>query len=206
MERKIAFSCTPFYLKAVEELYPFVEFYKIASYELLWHDLLSECARTKKPVVLSAGMATIDEITRGVEVLKNNGCNDITVLHCISAYPVGPDQCNLKAIETIRKELNLKVGWSDHSVNPGVLYRAVHKYSADMIEFHIDLEGKGIEFKSGHCWLPENIAEVIKEIKIGLNADGNGVKKPVSEELSDVMWRADPSDGLRPLKEIRKSL
>jgi len=205
IKKNIAFSCTPFYLEAVEELYPFVKFYKIASYELLWGDLLIECARTGKPVVLSVGMATLDEIRRSVEVLKEYGCPDITVLHCISAYPVSPGQCNLKAIETIKKELNIKTGWSDHSVNPGVIYRAVHKYEATMIEFHLDLDGKGTEYKAGHCWLPEDIKKVIMDVKDGFSSDGNGIKIPAPEEEADVMWRADPEDGLRPLKNIRSA-
>ena len=102
IEKKIDFSCTPFYLGAVEELYPYVDFYKIASYELLWEDLLAECAKTGKPVVLSTGMATVDEVKKAVDVLNNNNCADITMLHCVSSYPVPVSDCNLKAIETIR--------------------------------------------------------------------------------------------------------
>src|SRR5215471_14843933 len=60
--RNIQFSCTPFYVEAVEELRPYVDFYKIASYELLVTPLLKACATTGKPVVLSTGMATLDEI------------------------------------------------------------------------------------------------------------------------------------------------
>src|SRR3954469_11859793 len=62
-KRKIQFSCTPFYREAVAELAPFVDFYKVASYELLVTDLLKACARTGKPIVLSTGMSTMEEIT-----------------------------------------------------------------------------------------------------------------------------------------------
>src|ERR1700754_2742853 len=85
--RKIRFSCTPFYLDAVAELAPFVDFYKIASYELLVSDLLKACARTGKPVVLSTGMATTDEIIMAAATLQAAGASDITLLHCVSAYP-----------------------------------------------------------------------------------------------------------------------
>ena len=61
-EKKILFSCTPFYLEAVKELEPYVDFYKIASYELIWDDLLIACAQKKKPVIISTGMATLNEI------------------------------------------------------------------------------------------------------------------------------------------------
>ena len=61
-EKGIALSCTPFYLDAVEQLHEFVDFYKVASYELLWNDLLAACAQTGKPMVLSTGMATLGEV------------------------------------------------------------------------------------------------------------------------------------------------
>ena len=69
--RKIRFSCTPFYLDAVQELAPFVDFYKVASYELLVTDLLKACARSGRPVVLSTGMATLDEILAAAKTLTD---------------------------------------------------------------------------------------------------------------------------------------
>src|SRR5476651_345157 len=87
LKRGIQFSCTPFYLEAVEELRPFVAFYKVASYELLVDDLLKACALTCKPVVLSTGMATIDEIVTAARTLQRGGAKDVTLLHCVSAYP-----------------------------------------------------------------------------------------------------------------------
>src|SRR6185312_7075814 len=80
--RKIQFSCTPFYLEAVAELAPFVDFYKVASYELLVTDLLRACAATGKPIVLSTGMATMEEIIGAAATLNNAGATDITLLHC----------------------------------------------------------------------------------------------------------------------------
>src|SRR5215475_15872908 len=85
--RKIQFSCTPFYLEAVAELQPFVDFYKVASYELLVTDLLKACAGTGKPVVLSTGMATMAEIQAAAATLRQAGARDVMLLHCVSAYP-----------------------------------------------------------------------------------------------------------------------
>ncbi len=202
--KNIQFSCTPFYLDAVEELKPYVDFYKVASYELLWDDLLTKCALTGKPVIISTGMATVDEIVHAVEVLKNNDCSPI-VLHCTSAYPSPYKEANLAAIETISKVTGCEVGWSDHTVNPGVINRAIHKWGAKVIEFHLDLDGKGEEFNAGHCWLPNEMKSLIKEVKQAFEADGNGEKKPSSSELPDREWRADPFDGLRPIKSVRKT-
>jgi len=203
-EKGIQFSCTPFYLDAVKELEPYVDFYKIASYELLWDDLLIACALTGKPVIISTGMANLDEIKHAVKTLRNNNCEP-TVLHCTSAYPTPYKEANLSAIETIHKSIGCETGWSDHTVDPGVIHRAIHKWNAKIIEFHLDLDGKGEEFESGHCWLPEQIGSVIKQVRHAEDADGDGIKEPVPSEISDRLWRTDPSDGLRPFKSIRNS-
>jgi sialic acid synthase SpsE len=205
-EAGILFSCTPFYLEAVGELLPFVDFYKIASYELMWDHLLKACAGTGKPVVLSTGMATLPEVDHACSVLRGAGCQDLTLLHCVSAYPTKPEDCNLAAIATLQDVCQCPVGWSDHSVEPGVISRAVHHWGASMIEFHLDLEGQGAEFSSGHCWLPEAMHEVIRSVRAGLWADGDGEVGPAASELEERKWRADPSDGLRPLLSTRKHL
>jgi N-acetylneuraminate synthase len=71
------------------------------------------------------------------------------------------------------------------------------------VEFHLDLDGEGAEYAAGHCWLPQEIAPVIARIREGECADGGGFKGPMPAELSDRDWRADPVDGLRPLRHIR---
>jgi sialic acid synthase SpsE len=203
--RKIQFSCTPFYREAVAELAPFVDFYKIASYELLVTDLLEACARTGKPVVLSTGMATLDEITAAARCLGDAGARDVTLLHCVSAYPTPAAEANLSAIETLRAATGLPVGWSDHTRRPAVIERAVHHWGARVVEFHLDLDGKGAEYAAGHCWLPDEIAPVIARIRESLVADGSGFKGPQPSEISDREWRADPTDGMRPLQHVRHS-
>ncbi len=208
-ELGLSFACTPFYLEAVEQLRPFVDFYKIASYELLWRDLLEACARTGKPVVLSTGMATLPEIQAGVDWLVEHGCRDLTLLHCTSVYPTKPETCNLAAIATLRKQVRvpgrcaLQVGWSDHSVCRAVIARAVHRWQATFVELHLDLDGQGVEHGTGHCWRPEAAAELIADIRQGLRCDGHGAKAPNEFELAERAWRADPSDGLRPLLSTR---
>ena len=203
LKRGIQFSCTPFYLEAVEELRPFVAFYKVASYELLVTDLLKACAHTGKPIVLSTGMATMEEIESAALTLKDAGASDITLLHCVSAYPTPAAEANLSAIASIREATGCAVGWSDHTRRPAVIERAVHHWGARAVEFHLDLDGEGAEYAAGHCWLPEEIAPVIARIRESLVADGTGFKGPQPSELSDREWRADPSDGMRPLRSVR---
>ena len=202
--RKIAFGCTPFDLEAVKILEPYVDFYKIASYELLWHKLIKECCSTGKPLILSTGMANIAEINAALEVVKNYSSINFSLLHCISGYPTPPEECNLSAIKTLKNlDKNIKVGWSDHSVNENVIFRAVYHWGASIVEFHLDLDGKGGEFKTGHCWLPEKISRVINSINESELVDGNSEKIASEIELKEREWRADPEDGLRPLRHIR---
>jgi N-acetylneuraminate synthase len=202
-ERGILFSCTPFYREAVAQLRPYVAFYKIASYELMVTELLTDCAATGKPVVLSTGMATMDEILVAVDVLRSAGCQDITLLHCVSAYPTPAAEANLAAIQSLRDATGVKVGWSDHTRRPAVIERAVHRWGAAAVEFHLDLDGRGAEYAAGHCWLPGEIAPVIARIRESFAADGTGFKEPQPSEADDRAWRADPSDGMRPLKSVR---
>ncbi len=202
-EKKIKFACTPFYLEAVDVLEPYVDFYKIASYELLWTNLLEKCAATEKPMMLSTGMAHLNEIEQAVNVITKINDIELSLLHCVSSYPSPILESNLAIIGALREKFMRSIGWSDHSVSPAVLYRAVHKWDAEIIEFHLDLDTIGEEYSQGHCWLPEQIGSVISHISQGVVADGFASKEPALSELADRDWRADPNDGLRPLKHLR---
>ncbi len=205
-ENSIDFLCSPFYIGAVDELKPFVSSYKIASYELLWDELLVTCAATGIPVILSTGMANLSEVQHAVSVLEQAGCKEITLLHCLSAYPAPVDELNLAAIETLKKEMHYRVGWSDHTVKPAVIQRAIHRWGAEVIEFHLDLDGGGAEYEAGHCWLPDQMATVIDDVKTALLTDGDGRKEPAVSEMDDREWRTDPADGLRPFRVKRRGL
>lgn len=182
-----------------------MDFFKIASYELLWDDLIIECAKANKPLILSTGMADLNEIAHAVSTFKAHSSQKLTLLHTISAYPTPVEQANLKAIETLREQFGCDVGLSDHSVSPAVILRAVHRWQASAVEFHLDLDEQGEEYQNGHCWLPDKIQQTIALAQAGFLCDGTGIKEPVESELPDREWRADPSDGLRPFISIRKS-
>jgi sialic acid synthase SpsE len=147
----------------------------------------------------------LNEVLQATRVLREGGCQDLTLLHCVSGYPAAPDECNLSCIETLREACGVSVGWSDHTVNPGVVSRAVHRWGATMVEFHLDLDQQGEEYHAGHCWLPEQIAPVIQNVGNGFIADGLGEKKPTASEVDECQWRADPVDGLRPLQGMREA-
>jgi sialic acid synthase SpsE len=207
----LLFSCTPFYIEGVEIINPYVDFFKIASYELLWKELFLKCANTGKPLVFSTGMSIESEVSSVLDFIKDSKVKEIMVLHCNSAYPSQLKDVNLSVIGSLRRKFEnylpnktISFGYSDHSVLDSVILSSILKYNSKMIEFHIDLEGKGFEFQSGHCWLPDQIKNVIETINDINLADGISDILPSESELIEREWRADPIDGLRPLMKTRK--
>lgn len=210
-KKKIDFGCTPFDIDSLRFLKKFVNFYKIGSYELLRKDLFLECLKYKKKIIFSTGMADKKEIIQTLDLFKKKRFYNFIVLRCVSNYPTNIEMTNLSSIKTLRtvlgnkfKNKNIKVGWSDHSKNEGVILKSIYKYNADVIEFHLDLDGKGPEYKSGHCWLPHEFKKIIDLEKSNHFFDGNGKLTYQSVEKKERNWRSDPVDGLRPIKKERK--
>lgn len=206
-KNQIDLGFTPFYLEAVDELEKYADFYKIASYELLWKDLISKCAQKKKKLIISTGMSNLKEIKSAYRQAKKFlKTSKISILHCISSYPANYKNCNLQSIKILKENFKCSIGWSDHSVDKSVINRAINHWGAEDIEMHFDLDGKGFEANVGHCWFPKDSKEIIDAIKKNKEIDGKKIKQPSKVEMHERWWRADPSDGLRPLKKIRGKL
>jgi sialic acid synthase SpsE len=228
--RGIELGATPFGLWAVDALVDHVDFFKIASYELLWHELIRACAATGKPLILSTGMGTLEEVAGAFEAARGT---QVRLLHCVSGYPTPPEQANLAAIAALHARFGVPVGWSDHSCCERVVHRAVAHWRASDVEVHLDIDGEGYE-AGEHCWTPNRLRAMIASLnsashnagnrrerpddsmnELGVRdvapadehiLDGNGIKRPMPVELPDVAWRADPDDGLRPLRSLRAQL
>ncbi|WP_412775784.1 pseudaminic acid synthase [Thalassospira lucentensis] len=112
--------------------------YKIASFELTDHPLIECIAQAKKPLLMSTGMASEIEIGEAVEVARSCGVEQILLFHCISCYPAPTDQCNLKNILYLKREFNVEVGLSDHTLNNTAAIAAV-ALGAVAIEKHFTL-------------------------------------------------------------------
>jgi pseudaminic acid synthase len=134
----IAFS-SPFDASAVDFLETLnVPCYKIASFENSDLPLIKRVAQTGKPVIISTGMASLTEISEAVDCLKENGCQDIILLKCTSAYPASAAQANLKTINHLRETFQCEVGISDHTLGIGVSLAGV-ALGASVIEKHFVL-------------------------------------------------------------------
>ena len=206
----IKFGCTPFYIEAIDFLNPFVDFFKVSSYEILWHDLIRACCDTGKPFFFSTGMANFSEVQEAIKIISHSKSEQIYVMKCTSQYPSEIANVNLNSIRTLEKlressHKEIKIGLSDHTRSIGVVLRAIHKYQVSALELHIDLDENGVEFSMGHCWLPDELALLKRLIDEGICSDGQNKFGPVKAELEERAWRADPDDGLRPTMKIRKN-
>lgn len=139
--RGLAFVATPFSYAAVELLETIgVDAYKIASGDITYAGLLGRCARTRKPIVMSTGMAELREVRDAVAAVRAAGGGPLAVLHCVSAYPVPAGAENLAAIATLRRALRTEVGLSDHSPDGSAVPVAV-ALGASLYERHLRLPG-----------------------------------------------------------------
>ena len=130
---------TPFDITALEFLETLdMPAYKIASFEIVDIPLIKKVAQTGKPIIISTGMATFDEINEAVKTAQNNGADQIALLHCTSAYPAPPEEMNLNTITHMRESFDLPIGLSDHTLGIEVPIAAV-SLGACIVEKHITL-------------------------------------------------------------------
>ncbi len=139
----IEFLSTPFDEESVDFLEELgVGAFKIASGDITHSPLVKHIARKGKPILLSTGMSTADEIEKAIDWIYTSQNNQIILLHCVSAYPPKPEELNLKSIEFLRDRFGLPVGFSDHSVdNMGALIAV--SLGAQVFERHFMLDTRG---------------------------------------------------------------
>lgn len=202
--RGLQFGLSVFSVDDLRAVRSHLDFCKVASYELLWSDLLVAAASTQLPIFLSTGMASEDEVASAVAVFRGAQVRDLTLMHCVSTYPAPPSEANLSAIESLRQKFNLPIGWSDHTVDQMVVERAIGRWAASAVELHFDLEGEGMEGKMGHCWRPEDVKVLIDHTQRWSVIDGDGRKRAMPSEEHERTRRTDPWDGLRPLRSERQ--
>ena len=137
------FTSTPFDYTSVDYLSCMVDFYKISSSDLSNLPFVRYIGAKGKPVVLSVGAAYLSEIDEGVRALKEVGCKDITILHCVLSYPTEPNNANLRLIKTLKRCFpNERVGYSDHVVPDDTMMTLASAYllGAEVIEKHFTLD------------------------------------------------------------------
>jgi len=181
-EKGITFLSTPFDLKSVKVLERIgVPAFKIGSGDLTNISLLKYVALRKRPVLLSTGMASMDDIQLALNTIRSTGNNQIAIMHCTSEYPASLSDCNLRAIGTLKQAFQVPVGYSDHTIEVSTPAFAVSA-GACFIEKHLtlDYKMKGPDHKAS--LEPNEFQEMIQEIRRTEELLGSPLKKPTNGE------------------------
>lgn len=158
-----------------------IPIYKIGS-DLACHiPLLKKVAKLGKPIILSTGMCTLEEVSNSVSTIKNEGNNQIILMHCVSNYPSKMDELNLKAIQTMKDKFNLPVGFSDHTIGSlAVLASAI--IGANIIEKHFTDPLNVSSADDEHSLVKNEFSDLISSIRQIEKAIGSGKKTPTESE------------------------
>lgn len=181
----IKFLSTPFDCQSIYFLDKLQDIWKIPSGEITNYPYLVEIAKTKKNVILSTGMSSLEEIEDALNVLRINGSDDVSLLHCNTSYPTPYSDVNLRAMLTIRDKFGLKVGYSDHTQGIEVPIAAV-ALGAEIIEKHFTLD-RNMEGPDHKASLePKELADMVHAIRNIEKAVGDGIKRVTMSERSNI--------------------
>lgn len=185
-EIDIPFLSTPFDLESIEFLEELgCKMWKIPSGEITNLPYLERIAGTRKKILLSTGMSTLDEVKAAVSALEKKGTADITLLHCTTQYPAPFEDVNLKAMLTLRSELGKAVGYSDHTKGIEVSIAAV-AMGASVIEKHftLDRDMEGPDHKAS--LEPDELQAMVRAIRNIEESMGSGEKRPTKSEIANM--------------------
>jgi N-acetylneuraminate synthase/N,N'-diacetyllegionaminate synthase len=182
----ILFLSTPFDERSADFLVELgCEALKIASGEVTNARFLAALARKGVPLLMSSGMATLAEVARAVEVIRENGAPPLSLFHCVTNYPADPADCNLRAMDAMRLTFDVPVGWSDHTVGSAVTVAAV-ALGADMVEKHFTIDRTMTGPDHASSLEPAELADMVAAIRAAASARGTGVKRPAASELANL--------------------
>ncbi len=189
--REIGIICfsTPFDLSAVDFLEKFdLPYYKIASFEINDIQLIEYIASKGKPIIMSTGVATLEEIEEAIAACRRNNNNDITLLKCTSAYPTPYDQVNLRTITDMAERFNVKVGVSDHTLGSAVAVAAV-ALGATVVEKHLTLDRAEGGVDASFSMEPHEFKQMVQDIRIVEQALGKATYKLTQKQLDSCKFK-----------------
>ena len=189
IEKGIIFFASAHDIRSLEELMSLdLPCIKIGSGELQNPEFYSVAASFKKPVIASTGMFLKEDILRIVDVLAEGGCAEAALMHCVTSYPVPPEDVNLKMITTLKKIFPGPVGYSDHSATSDIAASSV-LMGADIIEKHITLEKY---IPNTQDWkvacTPEELTEFVASVRRLEAAIGDGEFRLTAGERKSLLW------------------
>jgi N,N'-diacetyllegionaminate synthase len=202
-DRGLLFLSTPFdegSADFIEELQ--LSAFKISSGDLTNHPFLVHLAKKGRPLLLSTGMAALEEVESAVKAVKAAEDVPIALLHCVTSYPADPTDCNLRAMSVLRSSFKLPTGWSDHTMGFEIALAAV-ALGANLVEKHVTLD-RNLSGPDHRASLePGELRAMVEAIRRVESALGNGVKEPrpcefavMSVARKSLHWKKDLQAGV----------
>ena len=148
-----------------------VSVHKLASFELVDIQLIQKMAGTGKPLIMSTGMASLEEVEEAVETARQGGANQIALLKCTSAYPAPPQEMNLRTIPELARRFDVPVGLSDHTLGIAVPVAAA-ALGACIIEKHLTLSRSTVGPDSRFSLEPREFKAMVEAVRTGERALG----------------------------------
>lgn len=183
--KDICFLSTPFDLESIKFLNSIdIPFWKIPSGEVTNYPYLRAIGKTGKPVVMSTGMCELKDIRNAMNVLKANGTDEIRLLHCNTEYPTPYEDVNLRAMETMRREFNTEIGYSDHT-NGIEISLAAAAMGATIIEKHFTLDRNMTGPDHASSIEPDELSALVSGIRHIEKSMGTGVKELTPSETKN---------------------
>ena len=189
------FTSTPFDYASADYLEEMVDFYKVSSSDLSNLPFIRHIGSKGKPVYMSVGAAYLSEVDVAIRVLKEAGCKDIVIFHCVLSYPTDPKDANLRVIETLKKDFpDVRVGFSDHVAPDDTMMTLAVAYmlGAEVIEKHFTLDKTLSGNDHYHAGDPEDFKKAIANFKWINTVLGSDVKTVLDCERVPRREHADP--------------
>ena len=206
-ERGLRFMAAAFSVADARAVDPHVSVHKLASYEINHIRLLEFIAATGKPVVMSTGGATRDDIRRALDFFRARSAAPVALMQCVAAYPAPPAACNLRALPALAAEFDCVVGLSDHTFDAVAAPAAAVALGARVIEKHFTLSRTLPGPDHSFAVEPDGLAALVRTVRLVEEMLGSGAKavQPAEEELVAYAFRGvqatrDVSPG-EPLRE-----
>jgi len=204
----VDFNASIWNIRQIKLLDKYMSFYKVGSGDLTAYPLIKEIVKKRKPIVLSTGLSTINEISDTVKYIceldrKYLERNMISILQCTSMYPIPDKDANLKVIRTLQEQFYYSIGYSDHTEGTKAVRLAI-SLGAKIIEVHFTDTRKGKEFRDHKVsFTSAEIRSLKKDAKKINLLLGDGLKRPMQSEI-DSDHKVSFRRALYPLRDIRK--
>lgn len=181
-DRGLIFLSSPFDRASADLLERLdVAAFKVPSGELTNLRLLAYIAAKGRPMIISTGMATMGEVADAMKSIGGADGPPVVLLHCVSAYPAKPADCNLSTMASLAQRFDVPIGWSDHTLGAEVCLAAV-ALGAVVVEKHLTLDRKAPGPDHAASMEPDDFAALVRGIRAVESATGDGVKKPAAAE------------------------